>query len=110
MDTFLLESVVCRYHVYKEIWVSVLDKELQFIRVKSGIFMICTLSKTGTGTVGHLPKEISSLAISIRCMIAGIRQYSINLSQDTLQVDDWKLVEKINSSCVKSFLFHLLVV
>jgi len=68
MDMFVLESVLCGYHVYKEIWSSMLGEELQCLREIRNIYDLYTvkIGKTGTGTVGHLPKEISSHAFCFK--------------------------------------------
>ena len=57
MDTFRLDSVVRRHHVYKNIWSSMLGEELQCICEMGNVHDL--YAKTGTGTVGHLPKKIS---------------------------------------------------
>ena len=58
---FVFDSVVHEYHVYKEIWSSVLGKELQCTREIGNIHDLYAVKvvKPRTGTVGHLPKEIS---------------------------------------------------
>jgi len=62
MDTFVMESVVHGYHVYKEIWSSVIGEELQCICEIGNIYDLyaAEVVKAGTGTVDHLPKTIST--------------------------------------------------
>ena len=95
MDTFLLELAVCGYHVYKEIWSSILGEELQCFCEIGSIHDLYAVKvvKTGMGTVGHLPKEISMPCHlflrkggSIGCTIAGVRQYSVDLPQGSLEI------------------------
>ena len=61
MDTFRLDSVVRGHHVYKNIWSSMLGEELQCICEMGNVHDLYAVGivKTGTGTVGHLPKKIS---------------------------------------------------
>jgi len=61
MDMFVFESVVRGNHIYKEIWSSMLGEELQCFHEIGNIHDLYAVkvSKTGTGTVGHLPKKIS---------------------------------------------------
>ena len=94
-DMFLLESVVRGCHVYKEIWSSVLGEELQCICEIGNVHDLYAVKvvKTGIGTVGHLPKEISMpchlflrIGGNIGCTIAGVRQYSVDLPQGGLEI------------------------
>ena len=52
MDTFQLDSVVCGHHVYKNIWSSMLGKELKCICETGNVHDLYAVSvvKTGTGT------------------------------------------------------------
>jgi len=96
IDTFVLELVVHGYHVYKEIWSSVLGKELQCFCEIGNIHDLYAVKvvKTGTGTIGHLPKEISTLChLFLRkggCTIARVHQTLLICLRvvwgDTLQV------------------------
>ena len=62
MDTFRLDLVVRGQHVYKNIWSSMLGEELKCIRETGNVHDLYAVGivKTGTGTVGHLPKKIST--------------------------------------------------
>ena len=81
-DTFRLDSVVRGHHVYKNIWSSMLGEELQCIREMGNVHDLYAVGivKTGTGTVDHLPKKISTpchlflkKGENILCMITGRR-------------------------------------
>ena len=95
IDTFRLDSVVRGHHVFKDIWSSMLGEELECIRETGNVHDLYAVGvvKTGTGTVGHLPKKIStpcSLFLrkggNIVCTITGRRQYSVDLPQGGLEV------------------------
>ena len=53
MDTFQLDSVIHRHHVYKNIWSSLLGKKLECMREIRNVhdFYAVGVVKTGTGTV-----------------------------------------------------------
>ena len=110
-DTFQLDSVVCSYHVYKDIWTTIYGEELQCAREVGNMQDLYAIGivKEGTGTVGHLPKKVSTFCTlfirkggTILCTITGRRQYSHDLPQGGLEVPcqltfkgDEKLVDKL---------------
>jgi len=62
LDRHVCIGVSCAWiPCYKEIWSSMLGEELQCLREIGNIYDLYAVKvvKTGTGTVGHLPKEIS---------------------------------------------------
>ena len=99
---FLLESVVHGYHVYKEIWTSILGEELQCIHEVRNIYDLCPplLRKMAHSTSSSLNNFYSIR--SIGCTIAGVPQYSIDQPQGGLEIPcklmvrgDRKLVDKL---------------
>jgi len=111
IDIFVKESVVCGYHVYKEILSNVVDEELQCIHEIGNIYDVYAVKvvKAGMGTIGHLLKMISTSCHlflqnggSIGCTITGARQYSIDLPHGGLEIPckltfkgDRKLLDKL---------------
>ena len=111
MHTLRLDSVVRGHHIYKDIWSSMIGEELQCVREVGNVHDLYAVGvvKTGTGTVGHLPKKISTPCHlflrkggTILCTITGRRQYSVDLPQGGLEIPckltlkgDTKSVEKV---------------
>ena len=111
IGTFRLDSVVRGHHVYKNIWSSMLGEELKCIRETGNVHDLYAVGvvKTGTGTVGHLPKKISTPCHlflrkggDILCTITGGRQHSFDLPQGGLEIPcelmfkgDKKSVDKV---------------
>ena len=62
MEAFCLNSVVCGYHVYKDIWSSVHGEELHCKHEIGNVHNLYGISiiKHGTDIVSHLPKGIST--------------------------------------------------
>jgi len=86
MATCAIDSVVHGHHVYKDIWTPFLGEELQCCRAGNVHDLhAVAMNKPGTGTVGHVKREISvpcDVFILgggvITCVITGNRQYSLD--------------------------------
>ena len=62
MSSFSVESMVCEYHVYCNIWSALLDKELVCAREPDNFndpFAVAVVHSEVT--VGHIPRKISSM-------------------------------------------------
>ena len=95
ITTFFLESMVRGYHVYKDIWHSQLNEQLDCERERHNIHDLFAVSiKKGGNIVDHLPRSISTacyaflgkLQSSITCIIVGSQRYSRDLPQGGLEV------------------------
>ena len=93
-SSFTVEAMIRGYHVYKDIWNSVLDEELPCQRETgntSDPFAVGVL-KDGV-IVGHVPRKISSICSlflqrrgSIICRVSGHRRFSEDLPQGGLEI------------------------
>ena len=116
-DTFQLDSVVRGYHMYKDIWTTIYGEELQCACEVGNVQDLYAIGivKEGTGTVGHLPKKISTSCNLFRnggtilCKITGRQQYSHDLPQGGLKIPcqltfkgDEKLVDKLKRQLDKA--------
>ena len=90
VDSFTVESVIRGYHVYEEVWSSVIGEVLvcrRDTRNRHDPFAVATCK--GTTVVGHVPRRISAICYvflgkpgaSITCTVAGSRRYSRDLPQ-----------------------------
>ena len=81
MDSFTVESVIRRYHVYEEVWSSVIGEVLvcrRDTRNRHDPFAVATCK--GTTVVGHVPRRISAICYvflgkpgaSITCTVARV--------------------------------------
>ena len=105
-----LESCVCGYHVYKNIWSPTVGQEYNCEREEDNTedsYAVAIIS--GGNTVGHVPRSISaaySLFLqrlgTITCRVTGSRHYSQDLPQGGLELPcvytfsgEAKLISKI---------------
>ena len=94
MESFLCESMVRGYHVYKDIWDAVKEQILDCQREPSNRHEPFAVSVVQNATVvGHLPRKISTICSlflqgngSISCRVAGGRRYSRDLPQGGLEI------------------------
>lgn len=99
MYTFSLDSVVRGYHEYKDIWDAEMDGAGLPCEREPGnphdTFAVAVRksSPSGSVTVGHIPRVISTICSSfirrggsIVCSVTGPRQYSADLPQGGLEV------------------------
>ena len=89
-----IDTVMRGYHVYKEVWTSMLGEELTCRREYDNFhdrFAVAVIK--GNDIVGHVPKKISSVCSlflrrsgTITCKVTGNRQHSADLDQGGLEV------------------------
>ncbi len=93
--SYVLNSMVRGYHVYKDIWNSQIDEILQCARERHNVRnQFAVAVKKGTNIVGHLPRSISTASYvflgkpqsSITCRVVGERRYSRDLPQGGLEI------------------------
>ena len=92
---FEFDSCIRGYHQYQEIWTPILDEILCCSRElgnRHNPFCVKVV-KGQIGTVGHMPKKISStcsmflqLGDTITCTVAGNRRYSWDLIQGGMEI------------------------
>ena len=89
-----INSVVRGHHIYKDIWTPVIGEELTCRREVGNIHDLHAVATIrGSDVVGHVPRTISlpcNVFIrkggTIRCIITGHRQYSLDLDRGGLDV------------------------
>ena len=90
-----VESCICGYHVYKEMWIAVFGEELYAERELGNVVdrYVIAVKKDSGETVGHLPKKISRMCSmfiqeggEIMCTVIGNRRYSSDLVQGGLEI------------------------
>ena len=113
MVRYCCDSVVRSYHVYKDIWEASHGELLNCTRETGNVFdpfAVC-MKKCGC-TVGHVPRNISSICLlflrrdgTIQCKVTGSRQYSHDLPQGGLEIPcqlifegDSKYIHKVEKS------------
>ena len=81
-DTFQLDSVVRGYHMYKDIWTTIYGEDLQCTREVGNVQDLYAIGivKERTGTVGHLPKKIST-SCNLFIRNGGTRQAQMTTGQ-----------------------------
>ena len=89
------DSCVCGYHIYNDIWTSVLKEVLLTQRELHNVidcYAIAVKNHSGD-TIGHLPRKISRLCSmfidqdgDITCVVTNSRRYSSNLVQGGLAI------------------------
>uniref|UniRef100_A0A1X7V3B4 Ubiquitin-like protease family profile domain-containing protein n=1 Tax=Amphimedon queenslandica TaxID=400682 RepID=A0A1X7V3B4_AMPQE len=92
---FTLESMVRGYHLYCNVWDAAINEVLPCERElnnRKDPFAVAVV-KSGVGTVGHVPRLISSVCSifirrggSIACRVTGSRRYSRDLSQGGVEI------------------------
>ena len=114
MEIFQMESCVRGYHIYKDLWETVVGEELECQRERdnpSDIYAVAV--KKGETVVGHLPRRLSRLCAlfirrggSISCSPTGRRRYSSDLPQGGLEIPcllsfegDSKEIKKLVKLC-----------
>ena len=93
-SSFLVDTMVRGYHVYKDIWTAAVGEELTCRREKFNAadpFAVAVVKEETT--VGHVPRKTSSICSlflrrngTILCQIVGNRRYSGDLPQGGLEV------------------------
>ena len=94
MSSFLVESVVRGFHVYKQVWHANAGEELHCRRdLGNSHDPYAVAMVRASNIVGHVPKRISSICHiflrrggTITCTVTGSRQYSGDLPQGGLEV------------------------
>jgi len=89
-----IESSVCGYHYYQDIWVPVIGEELECEQESGNLhdrYAVAVLK--AEVIVGHVPRKISTLCFifirnggSISSTITGSRRYSYDLAQGGMEV------------------------
>ena len=87
-------SCVRDYHVYKNIWDTVIGEEIQCEReLHNGSDRYAVAVKKDGTIIGHLPRKISRACLlfsrrgnTITCRVTGHRRYSADLTQGGLEV------------------------
>ena len=94
MSSFLVESVVRGYHVYKDIWDAVVGQEFP-CKPEDGnrVDPFAVAVVRGDTVIGHVQRKISSICSlylrrdgSIVCCVTGSRQFSADLAQGGLEI------------------------
>ena len=63
LDEFTIDSVICGYHVYKEIWTPFVGEELTLTQENGNCHdrYAITVEKENDMIVGRVPKELSKI-------------------------------------------------
>ena len=92
--SFTIESCVCGYHIYQDIWNSCAEETLSCTREGGNANDIFTVAVQKDGeAVGHVPRHISCICNLfihrggfLSCSVIGVRRYSSDLPQGGLEV------------------------
>ena len=82
--TFILDSCVRRYHVYKDLWNVTPGETLTWIREQGNRNDVFAVAVQSNGNiVGHIPRQILCICMHfirrgrvLNCLITGSRRYS----------------------------------
>ena len=87
--TFILDSCVCGYYVYKDLWNATPGETLTCIRERGNRNDVFEVAVQSDGNiVGHIPRQISCICMLfigrgrvLNCLITDLRRYSRDLPQ-----------------------------
>ena len=93
-DTFILDSCVRGYHVYKDLWNATPGETLTCIRERGNRNDVFAVAVQSDGNiVGHVPRHISCISTLfirrggvLNCLVTGTRRYSSNLLQGGMEI------------------------
>ena len=93
-DTFILDSCVRGYHVYKDLWNATPGETLTCIRERGNRNDVFAVAVQSDGNiVGHVPRHISCICklfihrgLVLNCLVTGTRRYSSDLPQGGMEI------------------------